>query len=421
MLKSAEQVLELGEESVPPGEIEDIARIEAKIRRQFDKENPAGGPEPARRDQHPKAHGCVAAEFVVEDGLPPELRRGLFREPRSYPAWVRFSSSSPQMRPDTVRDAHGMSIKLMDVPGEKLLEAEKDVATQDFVLANSKVFFVRSTADYVKFVEAFTSGRLLRFFFPSGNPGRWRLRVRVNLLVGAREAVGRPTPSRSVLESDAPRSLGQARRPILRAPRRGARRPMPPSPGPDFLREAMARTLATGGVQFDFLVQLQTDPVAMPVEDATILWDERHSPYRKVAALWIPMQEFDTPGGTRWPRTFRLRRGTVPDHRPLGSTNRVRRRAYDLISELRHGRNGKPRAEPVPDAGFPRELFSAQRSKDKPGKSNALSELREKEQEDMAGEPEQSSMTVLHRVLPGREEDLKALLRIIGNDILEQR
>jgi hypothetical protein len=41
--------------------------------------------------------------------------------------------------------------------------------------------------------------------------------------------------------------------------------PEPASPGPDYLQHAMERTLQHEDVVFDFLVQVQADPLKMPV------------------------------------------------------------------------------------------------------------------------------------------------------------
>ena len=74
---------------------------------------------------------------------------------------------------------------------------------------------------------------------------------------------------------------------------------VPARPGPNYLREAMANTLASEEVVFDFLVQLQTDPRRMPIEDASVIWPERLSPSRKVATLRIPVQSFTSGRTTR--------------------------------------------------------------------------------------------------------------------------
>ena len=48
----------------------------------------------ARRSQHAKDHGCVRAVVTIADGLPEDLRVGLFAQPRRYEALIRFSSNS---------------------------------------------------------------------------------------------------------------------------------------------------------------------------------------------------------------------------------------------------------------------------------------------------------------------------------------
>ncbi len=79
----------------------------------------------------------------------------------------------------------------------------------------------------------------------------------------------------------------------------------------------------------------------------TIEWDESVSPYRKVATIRIPKQEFDREeqhvlaenlSFTPW--------HSIPEHRPLGNMNRTRKHVYETISKLRHAHNGVPRKEP---------------------------------------------------------------------------
>ena len=92
--------------------------------------------------------GWCIAEFIVLDGLPEELRHGVFRTPRSFDALIRFSAGNVEVQADTEPQAAGMAIKLLGVEGEKLLEAEKDARTQDFVMINFPGFFIRSLEDY---------------------------------------------------------------------------------------------------------------------------------------------------------------------------------------------------------------------------------------------------------------------------------
>ena len=104
------------------------------------------------RGGNTKTHGIVRAEFIVHDNLPPELRRGIYAKPQTFRAWVRFSGPGPYITPD-IDDVGFMSIsiKLMGVPGPKLMEEEKftqdmfGVSTPTFVTPDTKG--QRPTAD----------------------------------------------------------------------------------------------------------------------------------------------------------------------------------------------------------------------------------------------------------------------------------
>ena len=61
-----------------------------------------------------------------------------------------------------------------------------------------------------------------------------------------------------------------------------------------YLLDNMRDHLAHGDATFDFCVQFQTDPEKMPIEDAMVEWDEKDSPYRKVATIRIPSQAFES-------------------------------------------------------------------------------------------------------------------------------
>ena len=336
--------LELGREYAPPDEAADIVATVAAMVGQFEKDFPPGCPGPVRRDQHPKAHGCVRAVFTVADNLPEELRHGLFHAPRSYDAWVRFSSSSPLMASDTKRDAHGMAIKLLGVSSPKALDDERDAETQDFILANSDAFFVRSAKDYAAFAQAFTGGRLLSFFFGL-HPLHCRLRELSNMLMAVGKRIANPLQTR--YWSQTPYRLGPHAVKYSARPVSPDSDPVPDAPGPDFLRQAMAATLSREEAMFGFMVQVQTDPIRMPVEDATVVWDERVSPFRCVATLRIPVQDCDTPERCAFAENLSFNPWhSLLEHRPLGSMNRVRRQVYEAISGIRHSRNGVPDNEP---------------------------------------------------------------------------
>jgi transposase len=117
---------------------------------------------------------------IVEGDLPSEYRVGIFREARTFAAWVRFSNGSGVVQRDIVPDGRGMAIKLMGVDGRKLLADEPDAATKDFLLINHDVFFVKDAKDCVElFRIAERDGAPTRFFLGL-NPFKWRLKEFAN-------------------------------------------------------------------------------------------------------------------------------------------------------------------------------------------------------------------------------------------------
>jgi hypothetical protein len=351
------------EETIPPGEAEDI-----KVITKISLDILDTSQRPVRRGQHPKHHGCVRAEFIVGDDVPEDLRLGVFRDPRTYPAWIRFSNGSQD--DDAKGDIHGMAIKLMGVEGEKILEDERHEQTQDFVLMDHPVFFSRNARSNRKLAEVMERSRepsrlksLISLFLPGRTEREVRsayialthfvLGFRFHELRALRAAVSKkPTsPLRIIYWSATPYGLDD------RAVKYSAR-PLPssvPEPtdmlSPDRLRAAMAAHLDQAEARFDFLVQVRTPPQnkSMPVEDASVEWSEAKAPFRKVATIVIPPQTFDTPeqmkfcenlSNTPW--------HSLPVHRPIGGINRARKVVYEVLSRERHALNKVPRAEPLP-------------------------------------------------------------------------
>ncbi len=115
----------------------------------------------------------------------------------------------------------------------------------------------------------------------------------------------------------------------------------------------MVRTLRRGTWVMDFMVQVQTDPHRMPVEDATVKWPERLSPYVTVAELRIPAQSFASDAQLSFADVLRYNPWhSLPEHRPLGNSNRARRQMYLELAELRQTMNQVQHVEPTGDETF---------------------------------------------------------------------
>ena len=337
---------------------------------------------PAQRDAHPKHHGTVEAELIVDPNIPDALRHGVFATPgRRYQAWIRFSNAF-RVRHDMERDARGIAIKLLGVndaiDANGANGANGDQATQDFLMVTHSAFFAATATDFLEFPAAVgstgpkTAGalRALRFFFRLHPPFRFRFRAfrafgktRIRAMSPLAIRYFSQTPCRlgphevkfSVRPAVPPSTADRFRFWLRTLPWRF--RPLSflkssaSAASEHFLRDELFRALASSEVSFDFLVQRRTDPDRMPLDNATVVWSERRSPYVKVATLRLPKQPLSAAAISER-LTFSEHLSFTPwhtaAHEPLGSINQARRIVYETISSLRHEMNGKRREEPRP-------------------------------------------------------------------------
>jgi hypothetical protein len=339
--------LKIAEEKPLPGEDEFVDSIIASFQQQMAKLWKPGGFE---RGGNTKTQGIVRAEFIVHDGLPAELRRGIFAEPRTYRAWVRFSGPGPYVTPD-IDDVGFMSIsiKLMGVAGPKLMSEEQ--FTQDMFGVSPPTFVtpdVRANAQLQ--VESLKNASI--FYFVNLD--------RPHLLDGIMQALWIKTqssPFESPYFSCVPYLLGEGQAMQYSVwPKSSKRTPIPRlpfRPPDDYLRAAMVGALDAGDVELDFRIQRQTDPHLMPIENASVLWPERLSPRVSVATLRMPRQKFDSPAQLEFAKRLSYNPWhSIAEHRPLGNQSRARRRMYLALSTLRHQMNAVPHFEPTGDEVF---------------------------------------------------------------------
>jgi hypothetical protein len=302
------------------------------------------------RGGNTKTHGMVRGEFIVHPNLPPHLRRGIFAEPKTYKAWVRFSGPGPYVTPD-IDDVGFMSIsiKLMGVPGPKLLDDEK--FTQDMMGVSTPTFVTPDTnANAQLQVESYKNAQILYFI----NLHRSHI---LDFIMQGLWLKTQSSPFEAPYFSCVPYLFGDGQAMEFSVwPKSTRRTPIPRlpfRPPDDYLRNAMVKSLSEGDVELDYRVQLQTDPHLMPIEHAGVLWPERLSPRVSVATLRLPKQVFNTPAQIAFARRLTYNPWhCIPDHRPLGNQSRARRRMYYELSRLRQSMNQVPHYEPSGDERF---------------------------------------------------------------------
>ena len=291
------------------------------------------------RDAHPKMHGLVQAEFIVHADIPAELKAGVFEHAQTYAAWVRFSNASGTAQSDAKRDIRGMAIKLVDVAGDAALNGCDGAGEQDFLLISTDVFLCRDLQVFDGMVRAIQGSVWNKLCFFARHLG-----VLVRMLASLKTFTN---PLTTRYFSSTPYVLGKAAVKYCATPVKTPTDNSAPAGdtsrglGHNFLRDAMQAQLRNGAAEFTFGIQLQSDAVRMPVEDAATRWDENRSPFVAVATLRIAQQHFDNAIRNRQGEDMRFSPWhCLAAHRPIGSINRARRVVYHGISGLRRRVNG---------------------------------------------------------------------------------
>lgn len=327
-------------ERVPADEQRLIKDMVLLLQEKMSKDYPTGQ---IKRDAHPKTLALLQAEFIVEPNIPPDLKNGLFASPKAYPAWIRISSSSGKIQSDKVKDVRGFAIKIMGVEGERFERQNEEKATQDFILMSYPVMPLGTVELFHDAVYYSIKWSPVVFLSRLVLTGNFHI---LNELRKARQNHTSPLdirywsttpylcgPDHSVKYSLVPTSLLKSS--------------LPAQLTDNYLAENMEKHLAANEASFDFMMQVQKDPVQMPVEDAGVEWSEKEAPFIKIATLRIPSQMFRTLEREELAEDLSFSPAhSLADHQAIGGINRARVEMYRHLSEFRHKQNNKQLIEP---------------------------------------------------------------------------
>ena len=309
----------------------------------------------AVRGVHAKGHAIVKGTLEVLSGIAPTLAQGLFSTPGKYDALLRFSTLPGDILDDSVSVPRGLAVKLFGVPGDRLPGSEADT-TQDFILVNGPAFASPTP-------KAFLANlKMLAKTTDSGEGLKKGLSAVMQTVDAALETVGIQSPTIQTL-GGAPNTHPLGETYYTQVPLRHGGyiakisiAPVSPnltelagskvdtSGRPDALREDMGEVLIEQDSVWELRVQLCTDLEKMPVEDSSVVWDEKQSPYVAVARLTVPAQ-------LGWERGLSEQQEQAVSyspwhglaaHQPIGGVNRARKPTYEMSTQFRGQHNGCP-------------------------------------------------------------------------------
>lgn len=307
-------------EVIPEGE---AARLEALARRLVGDGTLDGRP------LHRKTLAALHARFDVGEA-PRDLRHGLFAEPGSYDAFARFSSGAAQARNDRVADVRGLAVKVLGVAGPKVIPGLEWASTQDFLAILSPTFPFKDPAAFVDIAVAGRRGRLAVLGAVLKHYGFTGLLGALPRLQRALDSSMRSLAERTYFTAVpirlGPHAVKLRFRPVDVPP------PVPPVGGPDALAVELQARVRASSLSFRVEAQRFVDESRTPIEDPTVEWAEKVSPWAALARLTIPAQAAESRAG-RALAAYVERLSFDPwhalvEHRPLGVVMRARAVAY---------------------------------------------------------------------------------------------
>ncbi|MDF1694497.1 MAG: catalase family protein [Saprospiraceae bacterium] len=327
----------LATENPPKGEAKATEKIISLLKKTLEKDYPP--PKRTLRDAHPKQVGLVKAEFTVLDDFPKQFKVGVFKEAKTFKAWIRFSKLSNG--PDISKDSRGMAIKLMGVPGEKILESQKTATTQDFVFMSTQFFVTKDVEGFAGLLNAVSKGKFRAGLYFLTHPKLAKLFLKIRIQVANILGVE--------WGSTTPYLLGENAVKYAVTPDRFTSDTIPKgTPADNYLTQRMASQLAENDFMMNFYIQPQVDAEKMPIEDPRVVWSRELSPLIRVATIKVLKQTFDSEAQQMYGDQLSFTPWhSLPEHRPLGGINRGRKAIYETMSAFRHKRNNEVSEEPT--------------------------------------------------------------------------
>lgn len=289
------------------------------------------GDDQIRRTFHAKHHACVAGRFEVLGGIGDLAVGPVFGQPQTFDAFVRFSNGTLTIGADDSSPITGLAVKLVGVPGAKILESSRTAVTQDFLMVNLAALPTVNANDFIELTKVQEKGGLALAHYALTHP---RIALRLVPLATRTTASVRTESywaGGAYMHGDI--AVKYSAKPCAGTPA------ATPTTGDNRLRAELAPHLASNGVCFDFFVQRQRDALKQPIEDTAVAWEPADTAPVKIGRLTIP----PTTLGTAATNAVEAQCDALsfnpwnaaPEHRPLGHVNRSRKHAYEASRQMR--------------------------------------------------------------------------------------
>lgn len=312
-------------ETIPPDEAQRFAGFAEEIADIQRARAAERGGAPART-LHLKQHLGAVGELLVK--APETARSGVFgMSGKSWPVYVRFSNGSSRHQADGQPDVRGFALKLVGVPGIKLIRGLEQELTQDFLFIDTPAIPFKTPDEFMQFVRAAKdgAGKLLPRLIKSFGFSR-----AVGLLWGAVSGEKMKSFATHAFHTAAPIAFGKSAAKLGLFPADANAGAAPSvAKGDDFYRLDLSARLAQAPLSWTLRAQLFVDEQTTPIEDASVVWS---APWVDLATLTLPRQDPESPRGREISELVSQLSfdpwHAIEEHRPLGAIMRARGAVY---------------------------------------------------------------------------------------------
>lgn len=277
------------------------------------------------RALHVKQHLGAVGELTVS-AASPAARMGVFAEVgKTWPVYVRFSNGSSRPQGDSQPDVRGFALKLVGVPGPKLIAGLEAEETQDFLFINTPALPFRDPEEFMAFVRAAKDGalKLLPRMIAAYGLGR-----AFGILKQASSAKKVTSYATHSFHTGAPIAFGATAAKLALVPV-GSGGVAPAVSGPDYLQQDLIARLRQGPLSWSLRAQMFADETSTPIEDTSVTWS---GPWLELATLTLPQQSADSARGKEITELVSQLSfdpwHAIAEHRPLGAIMRARGATY---------------------------------------------------------------------------------------------
>ena len=325
-------------EHILPDEAERFERLAAQLR-----DAPKRAPGARLRALHAKGVAGVRAELTVRDDVPAPARVGIFARPATHRAYVRFSNGAAVPQADSKPDVRGLAVKVLGVPGTKIIPGLESATTQDFLTIRDAYAPFLSPDEFVWVAVAAQSPLtfLPRALFHLG-PSR-----ALHLIKELKSKLSLPYPSAAVSSFHSALAIRFGEHAV----RYSFVAEDPGVPGAPsgttatYVHDDLRERLLRGPIHYQFCVQFYVGEDLTPIENTAVEWKASDSPLVPIARLTVPQQDIDSAAGRTladYVESLSFDPWHAPvEFRPLGALMRARNAAY-RVSGKRRGAQPEP-------------------------------------------------------------------------------